>query len=778
MSDLDNLFVNLRKNIVPEASEETLKENYYLRNDVGNGFSFVSNKEKYLKEIDNIFNSKNGFNYYVGNGYIKNIERTINNYKDDFEKNKERQISILSEYKNVDNFYNKLSKIENDYEKKINNRVDELKESVYKLLYKYQSQILKIKKEENENSSLNKFTINTSEYYDKINSHLDELDDNKDLGDYIDRMYELYNKFGVDLQEIVYILRSNNVNSEIDNAKKEIENSIIGVGDNVYIDQRLKHKILDVKKRINKEDPLVLFNELSSEINFFKENYQINKTTISSGTIRNFKNKLNSINNNFSKIVDTLTTESLDNGKKIKENFDIELEYINNRYTNDINNIKNDIQSEINGVILDLTTYLENCNSKIQTDLSKNGFVEISEKAETELTSNLEIERDTYINTIGIINANGTTRYEASDSKYFLDSKNETETDYTTSLRNAQNNTKQIIDSNFSYLKNNINRVITNCLNNLINIKNQFINERSNVIVAKNKCIESLNEIESFINNLNITTKTNMDTNPYYVYANRILGEENALDESVWQNYMSVKDEIRKENSASVKEYLLNSPNETEYGINVIYDKNLSNIDNKIKSTEIDLNNFGNNVVDSVSLVYPTIVIETTRACENLIQNITDKAISKNNIVISEINNFIDTQRQNIAYAFNEIKNDFVVLKYQDILESEKNKLNSIIESVKYDLNIFTNDENIYINNYVNMYKNKKSVNLLKEFENNIKAISNELKKKSSDKVEEANEWLIDMQKKLLGYDSCYFTNENYLEAIDVLYTINKKIDN
>lgn len=778
MSDLDNLFVNLRKNIVPEASEEVLKEKYYLRNDIGNGFSFVSNKEKYLKEIDNVFSSKNGFNYYTNNTYIKNIERTINNYKDDFEKNKERQISILSEYKNVDDFYNKLSDIENDYEKKINNRIDELKESVFKLLYKYQSQILKIKKEENENSSLNKFTISTNEYYDKINNHLDELDDNKDLGDYIDRMYELYNKFGVDLQKVVYTLRSNNVNSEIDNAKKEIENSVVGVGDNIYIDQRLKHKISDVKKRINKEDPLVLFNELSSEINFFKENYQINKTTISSGIVRNFKNKLNSINNSFSKTVDTLTAESLDNGKKIKEDFDIELGYINNRYTNDISNIKNDIQSEINGVILDLTTYLESCNSKIQTDLSKNGFVEIAEKAETELTSNLEIERDTYINTIGAINANGTTRYETSDSKYFLDSKNEIETEYTTSLRNAQSNTKQTIDGDFSYLKSNINRTTTNYLNNLVNIKNQYINEKSNVVVAKNKCVESLNEIESFINGLNITTKTTMGTNPYYVYANRILGEENALDESVWQNYMSIKDEIRKENSASVKEYLLNNPDEEEYGINVIYDKNLSSIDNKIKSTEVDINNFGNNVINSVSLVYPAVIIETTRACENIIQNITDKAISKNNVVISEINNFIDTQRQNITYAFNEIKNDFVVSKYQDILENERNKLNSIIESVKYDLNIFTNDENININNYINMYKNKKSVNLLKEFENNIKAISNELKKKSSDKVEEANEWLIDMQKKLLGYDSCYFINENYLEAVDVLYTINKKIDN
>lgn len=777
MSDLDNLFVNLRKNIVPEASEEVLKEKYYLRNDVGNGFSFASNKEKYLKEIDNVFNSKNGFNYYTDNAYIKNIERTINNYKDDFEKNKERQISVLSEYKNVDNFYNKLSDIESDYEKKINNRVDELKESVFKLLYKYQSQILKIKKEENENSSLNKLTISTSDYYDKINKHLDKLDDNKDLGDYIDRMYELYNKFGVDLQKVVYTLRNNNVNSEIDNAKKEIENSVVGVGDNVYIDQRLKHKISDVKKRINKEDPIVLFNELSSEINFFKENYQINKTTISSGTVRNFKNKLNSINNSFSKTIDTLTSESLDSGKKIKENFDIELGYINNRYTNDISNIKNDIQSEINGVILDLTTYLENCNSKIQTDLSKNGFVEIAEKAETELTSNLEIERDTYINTIGTINANGTTRYETSDSNYFLDSKKEIETEYTTSLRNAQNNTKQTIDGDFSYLKSNINRAITSYLNNLVNIRNQYINEKSSVVIAKNECIESLNEIENFINGLNITTKTTMDANPYYVYANRILGEENTLDESVWKGYMNIKDEIRKENSASVKEYLLNNSDEEE-GINVIYDKNLSNIDNKIKTVETNINNFGNSVINSVSIVYPTVVIETTRACENIIQNITDKAISKNNVVISEINNFIDTQRQNIVYAFNEIKNDFVVSKYQDILENERNKLNSIIESVKYDLNIFTNDENININNYVNMYKNKKSVNLLKEFENNIKAISNELKKKSSDKVEEANEWLIDMQKKLLGYDSCYFINENYLEAIDVLYTINKKIDN
>lgn len=777
MSDSYNSFVNLRKNIVPEASEEVLKKDYFLKDDIGNGFSFVSNKEKYLKEIDSIFTSSNGLNYYISDSYIKDIERTINDYKKNFETNKERQINILTEYKNIDNFYNKISIIESDYEKKINNKVSELKSNVLKLLSKYQGQIVKIKAEENENSSLNKVEINTTDYYGRINNNLDSLDDNNELSVYIDKICKLYNKYGEDLQKIVYTLRSNNTESEINDAKKEIENSIIGSTDNIYVDQRLKDKILNIKNRLNKENSLALFNELSEEINFFKDNYQISRTVISSGVINNFKNKLNSINNNFSKTIDILTKESLDNGKGIKKGFDVELDYIKNRYINDISNIKNDTQSKINIIILELSSYLDSINSKITDDLSKNGFIEIAIEAKKELDSNLEIERDSYIKSIGVINSGGSTGDESSDSKYFIDDKETIETEYKNSLKNAQNNIKQIIDDEFSYLKFNINTTITNYLRTLTNIRNQFTNENSNIMSLKNKCINSLNEIEKFINNLNITTTTTSKTNPYYVYVNMILGGD-GLNESIWQNYMDIKDDIRKENSAAVKEYLLNNSDGIEDGINIIYNKSLYDIDDKINTSETNIRNFENNVTNSISLDYPAVVVETTRAYENVMQNINNKYISKNNSIVSEINSFIDLQKQNLANLFNEIENNFIVSKYQNLLKNERNKLDSITESIKYDLSVFTNEENININNYINMYKNKKSTELLEEFENNILAISNELKKRSSDKIDEANSWLIDIQKKVLGYDSCYFINNNYLEAIDLLYAINKKISN
>lgn len=789
MYDNTIAFTNLRKNIVPEASEENLKNNYFLKDDIGNGFSFISNKENFLNKIKNVFGNetlKTGLLYYCSSSYLNSVKNNIRNAYNNFENNKKEQIKYLKEYTensvNNINLLNELETLIKEYSEDIKNDFEELKSSVKKTYNDYIDNINNLLVEENKNSKIKNIEIDVSNYKNAIDSLFNDFDVSSD---YIIELSELFVKFCETLQENIYQLRRENTKEEIAKIEKNILDDINNnYADNSYIENGLNNKISSINNRIGKEPLKELKNELELEMSSFKNSYKTNYYTISSSVINDFKNNLTKIENSFLSKIENVVSSCVSNGHNAKSNFDTNVEYIQSKFSENISDGKNSLLSKLNDVLSKMSEYISNVEDTLNECINTYSFEGDFNKLKDDAVSNIELDQKIYTNIIGTIGRYGTTENSFGETKWVLDNKQEIENNYLANLKKTQNQVKQMVDNEYTNAVNNINSATNSYLNILSGIKNDFTDDSKEICQSKNLCINSLDSIEKIINNLNITTSTTQYTNKYYVYANVLLdGDENnyVLDENLWQNYMNEKDTIRAENSAAAKECLLNnavdsSDVDSEDGINSIYDKNLNKINSEIDKVKNDINNFKDTIIKSLTTEYNSYVISTNDAYNNISQNIIEKLYISNNSIIKSINSYINDLKSNLEKESQTIKNKFNSEIKKEELSEAKSEASEIKLYSQNNADTLSTSKAVNFNGYINYYKNSRSINLLEQFNNSIASTKIEVIQNEKNDIEEAELWLKNKQKELLGFNSGYLNNDVYRQAMELLREINKNL--
>ena len=630
---------NNYNNNVNEIQIEMKKLDNEIENLKNEGYTFNKFREE-IEEIDNKLlkididilniekNIKNNENLYenVRNQEELNNQKVINKYNEIIEKYGEllNNLNIIKEEQNKAGIELMTSLINNkNYEEEISKVEDRLNQFLYEQNTKfnntlseiYNNSIENIEKKETEIESIESDLNNKQEIINNININLTPKLEipliKKNISDFYEKIKEIKIKYEQILKEHEEMNIKNNelhqnisnTNNDINDLNNQIEQNQINIG-NIKNEYILKSDLKDINDKIV---------EINNKMDVLKENFEKNI---------NFLNKANNELKDIKKSEEEIILKEEFEKETVKKQTEFDelkntcynqISELNNNYSSTLNQFNQYNEEEINSII--------NINKQ---------FKEISDKVNV---NNNEIKK------IGVENNNIYNNFLEIKSKFKLIDKN------IFNLKGLENNNSKI--------KEEI-KIISD---KIIKLEKDLLSNKDNKQVMEDIQLENLERLDNFNKNLN--NENELRENNY-----QEMIKEAEKNEKTIENHINEINQKQEDNVAEIfnklKEFrnqqaLINEKNKKELEqLNKGISKQIEEFENIKRSL---MNETGNNKIlleKRIDKLEKEISdwVELSKKLEELME----LDMEENNKKLQEMNNQINTLKQNVGEKLKETK--------------------------------------------------------------------------------------------------------------------------
>ena len=630
---------NNYNNNVNEIQIEMKKLDNEIENLKNEGYTFNKFREE-IEEIDNKLlkididilniekNIKNNENLHENaqNQEELNNQKVINKYNEIIEKYGEllNNLNIIKEDQNKAGIELMTSLINNkNYEEEISKVEDRLNQFLYEQNNKfnntlsqiYNNNIENIEKKETEIESIESDLNNKQEIINNININLTPKLEipliKKNISDFYEKIKEIKIKYEQILKEHEEMNIKNNelhqnisnTNNDINDLNNQIEQNQINIG-NIKNEYILKSDLKDINDKIV---------EINNKMDVLKENFEKNI---------NFLNKANNELKDIKKSEEEIILKEEFEKETVKKQTEFDelkntcynqISELNNNYSSTLNQFNQYNEEEINSII--------NINKQ---------FKEISDKVNV---NNNEIKK------IGVENNNIYNNFLEIKSKFKLIDKN------IFNLKGLENNNSKI--------KEEI-KIISD---KIIKLEKDLLSNKDNKQVMEDMQLENLEKLDNFNKNLN--NENELRENKY-----QEMIKEAEKNEKTIENHINEINQKQEDNVAEIfnklKEFrnqqaLINEKNKKELEqLNKGISKQIEEFENIKRSL---MNETGNNKIlleKRIDKLEKEISdwVELSKKLEELME----LDMEENNKKLQEMNNQINTLKQNVGEKLKETK--------------------------------------------------------------------------------------------------------------------------